>query len=134
MRNVLSFYKNVGWKNKDQITYDSRLFEDNRKYSANYVSMCRKRIQKYIPKKGNHFLDFASGPLQYPEYIKYSKNFKTRKKLPEMIVTFEKELYSGWWGATISKEVSFPSDEELSNYSGMSMKWHNLSMVPRTIF
>ena len=23
MRNVLSFYKNVGWKNKDQITYDS---------------------------------------------------------------------------------------------------------------
>ena len=78
MRNVLSFYKKVGWKNKDQITYDSRLFEDNRKYSANYVSMCRKRIQKYIPKKGNHFLDFASGPLQYPEYIKYSKNFKTR--------------------------------------------------------
>ena len=51
MRNVLSFYKNVGWKNKDQITYDSRLFEDNRKYSANYVSMCRKRIQIYSKKR-----------------------------------------------------------------------------------
>lgn len=78
MRNVLSFYKKIGWKNKDQLTLDSRLFEDNRKYSSNYVSKCRKRIQKYIPKKGKHFLDFASGPLQYPEYIKYSKNFKIR--------------------------------------------------------
>jgi ubiquinone/menaquinone biosynthesis C-methylase UbiE len=78
MRNVLTFYKKIGWKNKNRLTLDSRLFEDNRKYSANYVSNCRKRIQKYIPKKGNHFLDFASGPLQYPEYIKYSKNFKLR--------------------------------------------------------
>ena len=51
MRNVLSFYKNVGWKNKDQITYDSRLFEDNRKYSANYVSMCRKEYRNIFKKR-----------------------------------------------------------------------------------
>ena len=38
------------------------------------------------------------------------------------VVIFEKELYSGWWGATISKEVTFPSDEELSDYSGMSIE------------
>ena len=39
--------------------------------------VCAEREYKYIPKKGNHFLDFASGPLQYPS-TKYSKNFKTR--------------------------------------------------------
>ena len=33
---------------------------------------------KYIPKKGNEILDFASGPIQYNEYLLYSKNFKTR--------------------------------------------------------
>ena len=38
------------------------------------------------------------------------------------VVIFEKELYSGWWGSTISKEITFPSDEELSNYSGMSIE------------
>jgi len=78
MRDVLNFYKKLGWKNKGRITLDSKLFEDNRVYAADYVSRCRKRIQEYIPKKGRHFLDFASGPLQYPEYIKYSKNFKIR--------------------------------------------------------
>lgn len=78
MRNVLNFYKKKGWRNKGQTTLDSKLFEDNRKYSANYVSKCRKRVQQYIPKKGIHFLDFASGPLQYSEYINYSKNFKLR--------------------------------------------------------
>jgi len=78
MKSVFQFYKNSGWIKKKNITKDSEIFEDNRKFSADYVSKCRKRIQKYIPKKGNHFLDFASGPLQYPEYIKYSKNFKIR--------------------------------------------------------
>ena len=78
MRDVSNFYKKIGWKNKNNLTIDSELFEDNRKFSASYVSNCRKRINKYIPKKGKHFLDFASGPLQYKEYIQYSKNFQLR--------------------------------------------------------
>tara|TARA_B100001093_G_scaffold519987_2_gene611895 strand:- start:728 stop:1483 length:756 start_codon:yes stop_codon:yes gene_type:complete len=78
MRDVSNFYKKHGWKNKNHLTLDSRLFEDNRKYSARYVSKCRNRVIKYIPKNGNHFLDFASGPLQYKEYIQYSKNYKLR--------------------------------------------------------
>ena len=40
--------------------------------------VCAEKNTKIYSKKGNHFLDFASGPLQYPEYIKYSKNFKIR--------------------------------------------------------
>ena len=43
-----------------------------------YVSKCRKRILRYIPQKGLNILDFASGPIQYKEYLLYSKNYKYR--------------------------------------------------------
>ena len=46
--------------------------------SKDYVSKCRKRILKFIPKEGKNILDFASGPIQYKEYLLYSKNFKFR--------------------------------------------------------
>ena len=75
---VNKFYNSTGWKRKNNNTLDATLFEDLRFNSKEYVSRCRKRLQKYIPKKGVHILDFASGPIQYPEYLKYSKNFKLR--------------------------------------------------------
>ena len=39
--------------------------------------VCAEKNTEIYSKKGNHFLDFASGPLQY-QIHKYSKNFKTR--------------------------------------------------------
>ena len=78
MRDVRIFYNKDGWKSKNHQTLDSVLFEDTRKCASDYVSNCRKRILKYIPKKGKKILDFASGPIQYKEYLKYSKNFKYR--------------------------------------------------------
>ncbi|MAV63978.1 MAG: hypothetical protein CBC84_001350 [Pelagibacteraceae bacterium TMED124] len=38
------------------------------------------------------------------------------------ITIFERELYSGWWNASISKNVNFPSNDELLNYAGMSVE------------
>jgi len=38
------------------------------------------------------------------------------------ITIFEREHYTGGWAATISSDVTFPSNEELSNYSGMSVE------------
>ena len=38
------------------------------------------------------------------------------------ITIFEREHYTGGWAASISSIVSFPSNEELSNYSGMSVE------------
>lgn len=78
MNNVYKFYTTSGWKEKNNITKDAELHEDLRKNSENYVSNCRKRILKHIPNKGQHILDFASGPLQYKEYLEYSKNYKFR--------------------------------------------------------
>ena len=76
--NIYKFYNNFGWKEKNNIFKDDELFEDLRDGSKSYVSKCRKRLLKYIPKKGNHILDFASGPIQYKEYLEYSKNFRFR--------------------------------------------------------
>lgn len=75
---VNKFYNNSGWKKKNKNTLDATLFEDLRSNAKEYVSKCRKRLQGYIPNKGIHILDFASGPIQYPEYLEYSKNFKLR--------------------------------------------------------
>lgn len=75
---IFKFYNNFGWKEKNKIFKDAELFEDLREGSKLYVSKCRRRLLKYIPKKGSHILDFASGPIQYKEYLEYSKNFKFR--------------------------------------------------------
>jgi ubiquinone/menaquinone biosynthesis C-methylase UbiE len=76
--NVYKFYNKIGWKTKYNNTKDASLFEDLRNFSKDYVSKCRNRVKKFIPQNGDHILDFASGPIQYKEYINYSKGFKIR--------------------------------------------------------
>ena len=75
---IYKFYNNEGWKKKNKTYKDAELFEDLRYYAKKYVSNCRNRIFNFIPRNGTHLLDFASGPIQYKEYLKYSKNFKVR--------------------------------------------------------
>ena len=75
---VSKFYNGLGWNKKKNNTLDATLFEDLRSNAKRYVSKCRKRLNRYIPNKGVHILDFASGPIQYPEYLNYSKGFKLR--------------------------------------------------------
>ena len=76
--NIYNFYNNIGWEKGNKISKDAELFEDLRQCAKIYVSKCRKKINKFIPRKGSHILDFASGPIQYREYLAYSKNFKIR--------------------------------------------------------
>ncbi len=76
--NVFKFYNEGGWTKSKKNTKDAILFEDLRPVAEEYVSYCRKKINNFIVKKGNHILDFASGPIQYKEYLQYSKNFKVR--------------------------------------------------------
>jgi ubiquinone/menaquinone biosynthesis C-methylase UbiE len=76
--NVFKFYNEVGWTQRKKATSDAILFEDLRPSARKYVSYSRNKINNYISKKGDHILDFASGPIQYKEYLKYSKNFKFR--------------------------------------------------------
>ena len=75
---VSKFYNTVGWEEEGEITEDARRWEDLREYAKEYVSKCRLRVLCHIPKSGENILDMASGPIQYKEYLEYSKNFKKR--------------------------------------------------------
>lgn len=74
---VQDFYNGVGWQRDEVgISHDARLNEDLRPVAAEYVSRCRKRLLRYLPEEGRHLLDMASGPVQYREYLEYSRNFQ----------------------------------------------------------
>ena len=76
---IKAFYNNHGWKENDNNeTLDAQSFEDLRECAQSYLIKCRNKIKKFIPVNGKHFLDMASGTIQYPEYLDYSKNFSKR--------------------------------------------------------
>ena len=75
---VSKFYNTVGWKIEGGITEDARRWEDLREHAKEYVGKCRLRVLRHIPENGVNILDMASGPIQYKEYLEYSKNFKKR--------------------------------------------------------
>ena len=75
---VSKFYNTVGWETEGKITEDARRWEDLREHAKEYVSKCRLRVLRHIPENGVNILDMASGPIQYKEYLEYSKNFKKR--------------------------------------------------------
>jgi ubiquinone/menaquinone biosynthesis C-methylase UbiE len=75
---VSEFYNTVGWETDNYVTEDAKRFEDLRECSKEYISKCRLRVLRHIPGDGEYILDMASGPIQYKEYLEYSKNFKRR--------------------------------------------------------
>lgn len=75
---VSNFYKSVGWETEGEITEDAKRFEDLRECAREYVTKCRLRVLRHIPDKGENILDMASGPIQYKEYLEYSRHFKKR--------------------------------------------------------
>ena len=78
-KNVSQFYNDIGWKiDDDGITEDARSWEDLRECASAYVAKCRMRVARHIPASGDAILDMASGPIQYREYLEYSRNFKKR--------------------------------------------------------
>jgi len=75
---VSKFYNTVGWVTEGETTEDARRFEDLRKHSQKYARKTRNLVMDFIPKGGEYILDMASGPIQYKEYLNYSKNFEKR--------------------------------------------------------
>ncbi|HVF39312.1 MAG TPA: class I SAM-dependent methyltransferase [Gemmatimonadaceae bacterium] len=75
---VSRFYNTVGWESEGEITEDARRWEDLREHATEYVSRCRLRVLRHIPSSGSRILDMASGPIQYDEYLEFSRNFEKR--------------------------------------------------------
>ena len=77
--NVRNFYEGKGWDaDADGLTSDAQLWEDLRPCARDYVAACRLKLLEFLPASGERLLDAASGPIQYPEYLEYSRGFKKR--------------------------------------------------------
>lgn len=72
------FYNVVGWTDTGAATVDAQKWEDLRGCAREYVSACRLRVLRHLPKSGDKLLDMASGPIQYPEYLSFSEGFTKR--------------------------------------------------------
>ena len=76
---VREFYDETGWQaDTAGRTADARLWEDLRACAAEYVSACRRKVLEHLPPSGERILDAGSGPIQYPEYLEYSRGFAKR--------------------------------------------------------
>ena len=77
--NVRDFYDGKGWDSDSSgATTDAQLWEDLRPCASDYVSACRRKLLEFLPRTGDRLLDAASGPVQYPEYLDYSRGFNKR--------------------------------------------------------
>ena len=79
---VRDFYDGKGWhadtSGPDAVYADAQLWEDLRPCAAAYVSACRHKVLEYLPETGERILDAGSGPIQYLEYLDYSRGFAKR--------------------------------------------------------
>ncbi|MHC5056110.1 MAG: methyltransferase domain-containing protein [Planctomycetota bacterium] len=78
-RQVQRFYDEVGWTRAEgDIFDDAERFEDLRPVAREYIHRCHMRVNRYLAPGGRFFLDAASGPIQYPEYLSYSEGYDLR--------------------------------------------------------
>jgi ubiquinone/menaquinone biosynthesis C-methylase UbiE len=76
---VRQFYDTAGWKRVgDNLFADAARVEDMRDVSSDYRHRCHRRINRYLSHEGKYFLDVASGPIQSPEYLSYSRGHTYR--------------------------------------------------------
>ena len=128
---VFKFYNEGGWSERKKNTKDAILFEDLRNVAHEYVSHCRKKLNNFIPNNGVNILDFASGPIQYKEYLEYSKNFKIRHCVDfskEAINKAKKKLGKG--GKYYCKD--FIKINFKKNYFDTIVSLHTIYHIPKS--
>jgi SAM-dependent methyltransferase len=75
---VRDFYNQVGWKEVGEGVYQNARYEDLRPVSREYIHRCHLRVLRHLKPAGRFLLDAGSGPIQYPEYLEYSKGYVRR--------------------------------------------------------
>jgi SAM-dependent methyltransferase len=75
---VREFYDQVGWKEVGEGVYQNARYEDLRPVSREYIHRCHQRVSRYLKPSGRFLLDAGSGPIQYPEYLEYSRGYQRR--------------------------------------------------------
>lgn len=77
-RQVREFYNQVGWQEISEGLYQNARYEDLRPVVQEYIHRCHVRVARYLAPNGRYLLDAGSGPIQYPEYLEYSRGYQKR--------------------------------------------------------
>ncbi len=77
-RQVREFYDQVGWQEASDGFYQNASYEDLRPVSHEYIHKCHLRVLRHLNPSGRFLLDAGSGPIQYPEYLEYSRGYQQR--------------------------------------------------------
>lgn len=89
---VRQFYDRVGWQVVDENPpaentgvwdasgriYQNAHYEDLRPVSHEYIQRCHLRVCRHLQSHGDRLLDAGSGPIQYDEYLEYSRGYRYR--------------------------------------------------------
>jgi len=75
---VREFYDRIGWSQQGDGLYQNARYEDLRPVSSEYIHKCHLRVSRYLAPSGRFLLDAGSGPVQWPEYLAYSKDYAYR--------------------------------------------------------
>lgn len=75
---VQSFYNQIGWQRFSDGLYQNATYEDLRPVSRKYIHDCHLRVLKHLNPSGKLLLDAGSGPIQYEEYLEYSRLYEYR--------------------------------------------------------
>lgn len=75
---VRQFYDQVGWQQVAEGLYQNAHYEDLRPVSRAYIQRCHGRVARCLHSSGQYLLDAGSGPIQYADYLAYSRSYKYR--------------------------------------------------------
>jgi ubiquinone/menaquinone biosynthesis C-methylase UbiE len=75
---VREFYNQIGWQEQSDGFYQNASYEDLRPVSQEYIHKCHLRVLRHLNPGGRFLLDAGSGPIQYPEYLEYSRGYQKR--------------------------------------------------------
>jgi hypothetical protein len=70
---VRNFYDEIGWHQEADGNYQNARYEDLRPVSAEYIHKTRMRVNDGLIPTGKFLLDAGSGPVQYADYLTYSR-------------------------------------------------------------
>ena len=80
---VREFYDRIGWQEVSidadgGSRYQNARYEDLRPVAREYIHRCHMRVARHLKPSGKFFLDAGSGPIQYREYLEYSRGYQAR--------------------------------------------------------
>ncbi len=75
---VRDFYDRIGWSQQADGLYQNARYEDLRPVSSEYIHKCHLRVCRHLAERGRFLLDAGSGPVQWPDYLAYSRSYDHR--------------------------------------------------------